>query len=442
MVITKLALPRRTFIRGIGATVALPFLDAMVPAMKAQSKGAPRFTAIYCGNGANMFDWTPPTEGVGFTMSPSLTPLEPFRDRLAVFTGLDNFQATDQGDVGGQHPRAAPAFMSCAHPKQTEGSDVQAGTTIDQMIAEQICRDTKLPSLEVSVDRNDVVGACDHGYACAYMNSMSWKTPTTPLPSETNPRFVFERMFGIGATAEERLARAREDRSILDALTEEIASLRRRLGSSDRTKLAQYFDAVRDVEQRILKAESTNSDFSVPEQPVGVPETFKEYIELMFDLQVLAFQADITRVSSLMMARENVNRSYPEIGLPEAHHSISHHGNNPEKMKGYTKLNTYHVETLTYYLNKLKAIPEGDGNLLDNTVVLFGSGMSDGNVHNNYNVPVIVVGGQALQVKGNRHTKYPKGTPLANLMLGVMDRFGVQSEKFGDSTSEIDLLTL
>jgi hypothetical protein len=442
MVLTNLALPRRTFIRGIGATVALPVLDAMVPAMKAQSKGAPRFTAIYCGNGANMFDWTPPTEGVGFTMSPSLMPLEPFRDRLAVFSGLDNFQATDQGDVGGQHPRAAPAFMSCAHPKQTEGADVQAGTTIDQMIADRICRDTKLPSLEVSVDRNDVVGACDHGYACAYMNSMSWKTPTTPLPSETNPRFVFERMFGIGATAEERLARAREDRSILDALTVDIAGLRRRLGSSDRTKLAQYFDAVRDVEQRILKAESTNSDFSVPEQPVGVPETFKEYIELMFDLQVLAFQADITRVSSLMMARENVNRSYPEIGLPEAHHSISHHGNNPEKMKAYTKLNTYHVDTLTYYLKKLQAISEGDSNLLDNTVVLFGSGMSDGNVHNNYNVPVIVVGGQALQVKGNRHTKYAKGTPLANLMLGVMDRFGVQSEKFGDSTSEIDLLTL
>jgi len=442
MVITKLALPRRTFIRGIGATVALPFLDAMVPAMRAQAKAAPRFTAIYCGNGANMFDWTPSTEGVGFAMSPSLTPLEPFRDRLVVLTGLDNFQATDQGDVGGQHPRAAPAFMSCAHPKQTEGADVQAGTTIDQMIADRICRDTKLPSLEVSVDRNDVVGACDHGYACAYMNSMSWKTPTTPLPSETNPRFVFERMFGIGATAEERLARAKEDRSILDALTEEIATLRRRLGPGDRSKLGQYFDAVRDVEQRILKAESTNSDFSVPEQPVGVPETFKEYIELMFDLQALAFQADITRVSSLMMARENVNRSYPEIGLPEAHHSISHHGNNPEKMKAYTKLNTYHVETLTYYLNKLKSIPDGDSNLLDNTVVLFGSGMSDGNVHNNYNVPVIVVGGQALQVKGNRHAKYPKGTPLANLMLGVMDRFGVQAEKFGDSTSEIDFLTL
>src|SRR5687768_6135882 len=442
MVITKLALPRRTFIRGLGATVALPFLDAMIPAMRAQAKAAPRCTAIYCGNGANMLDRTPSTEGVNFAMSPSLMPLEPFRDRLLVFTGLDNFQATDQGDVGGQHPRAAPAFMSCAHPKQTEGADVQAGTTIDQMIAERICRDTKLPSLEVSVDRNDVVGACDHGYACAYMNSMSWKTPTTPLPSETNPRFVFERMFGIGATAEERLARAREDRSILDALTEEIAQLRRRLGSSDRTKLAQYFDAVRDVEQRILKAESYNSDFAVPEQPVGVPDTFKEYIELMFDLQVLAFQADITRVSSLMMARENVNRAYPEIGLPEAHHSISHHGNNPDKMKNYTKLNTYHVQTLGYFLKRLKETADGDSNLLDNTVVLWGSGMSDGNVHNNFNVPVVVVGGQALNMKANRHVKYPKGTPLANLMLGVMDRYGVQSERFGDSTSEIDLSTL
>ena len=442
MVITKIALPRRTFIRGIGAAVALPFLDAMVPAMRAQTKGAPRFAAIYCGNGANMFDWTPAAEGVGFEFSPILKPIEAFRDRTLVVTGLDNFQATDQGDVGGQHPRAAPAFMSCVHPKQTEGADVQAGTTIDQLIAQQICRDTKLPSLEVSVDRNDVVGACDHGYACAYMNSMSWRNPTTPLPSETNPRFVFERMFGIGSTAEERLARVKEDRSILDGLTQEIAHLRGRLGAHDRTKLGQYFDAVRDVEQRIAKAESTNSDFAVPEQPVGVPETFKEYIELMFDLQVLAFQADITRVSSLMMARENVNRAYPEIGLPEAHHSISHHGNNPEKMKAYTKLNTYHIETLGYFLKKLQETADSDGNLLDNTVVLWGSGMSDGNVHNNFNVPVVVVGGRNLQVKANRHVKSPKGTPLANLMLGVMDRFGVEREKFGDSTAEIDLLTL
>jgi hypothetical protein len=274
------------------------------------------------------------------------------------------------------------------------------------------------------------------------MNSLAWRNPTTPLPSETNPRFVFERMFGIGATTEERLARVNEDRSILDGLTQQIAKLSGRLGARDRTKLGEYFDAVRDLEQRIAKAESYNSDFSVPEQPVGVPPTFREYVELMFDLQVLAFQADITRVSSFMMARENINRSYPEIGLPEAHHSMSHHGNNPEKMKAFAKLNTYHVETMTYFLKKLESIPDGDGSLLDHTVVIYGGGMSDGNTHNNYSVPVVMVGGGALSLKGNRHVKFPKGTPLANLMLGVMDRFGVNVDKFGDSTAEIDLLTV
>ena len=443
MIIRKLALPRRTFIRGVGAAIALPVLDAMVPALRAQSsKSAPRFTAIYVGNGANMFDWTPATEGVGFEISPTLKPIEAFREQTLVVTGLDNFQATDQGDVGGQHPRAAPAFMSCAHPKQTEGADIYAGKSVDQFISEKICQDTKLPSLEVSVDRNDVVGACDHGYACAYMNSLAWKTPTMPLPMETNPRFVFERMFGIGATPEERQERVHEDRSILDGLSEQIAHVRRRLGASDRVKLAQYFDAVRDVEQRIVRAESTNSDFSVPDMPVGVPATFKEYVELMFDLQVLAFQADITRVSTFMMARENITRAYPEIGLPDAHHSISHHGNNPEKMKGYSKLNTYHIEMLSYYLKKLQETADGDVNLLDQTVVLYGSGMSDGNVHNNYNVPVLVAGGKGLGVRSNRHMKYQKGTPLANLMLGLVDRFGVEMDKFGDSTSEIDVSTL
>jgi len=410
--------------------------------MKAASPSVPRFAPIYIGNGANMFEWTPATEGVGFELSPSLQPLAPFRDQMMVLTGLDNFPATDQGDVGGQHPRAAPAFMSCMHPKATEGSDVEAGTTIDQIIAERICRDTKLPSLEVSVDRNDVVGACDHGYACAYMNSLSWKTPTTPLPMETNPRFVFERLFGVGATPEERAARVNEDRSILDRLSEQIAKLNGRLGTRDRTKLGEYFDAVRDLEQRIAKAESYNSDFSVPEQPVGVPPTFREYVELMFDLQVLAFQADITRVSTFMMCRENINRSYPEIGLPEAHHSMSHHGNNPEKMKNFAKLNHYHVDTMSYFLKKLASVPDGDGTLLDSTVVLYGHGMSDANVHNNYNVPLVLVGGKTLQLKGNRHVKFAKGTPLANMMLGLMDRYGVQSEKFGDSTAEIDLLTL
>jgi hypothetical protein len=441
MVITKRALPRRTFIRGMGATLALPLLDAMVPAMSALSKAAPRFAAIYCGNGANMNDWTPATEGAGFAFSPILRPLEAFRDRTLVFTGLDNFPATDQGDSGGQHPRAAPAFMSCVHPKQTEGADVQAGTTIDQLIAQQICRDSKLSSLEVAVDRNDVVGACDHGYACAYMNSMSWKTPTMPLPSETNPRFVFERLFGSGDTAEARVARSREDRSLLDGVTQEIAHLRRKLGPRDGVKLSEYLDAIRDVEQRIAKSETHNTDFAVPARPVGVPETFKEYAELMFDLQVLAFQADITRVSSFLMARENVDRSYTEIGLPEAHHSMSHHANNPEKMALFSKLNTYHVETLAYFLKKLQAIPDGDGSLLDHSIVLYGSGMSDGNTHNNFNVPVVVVGGRDQQMKGNRHLKYPKGTPLANLSLSLMDKFGVNLDRFGDSTGELDLLS-
>ena len=441
MVITRLALPRRTFIRGMGATLALPLLDAMVPAMSALSKGAPRFAAIYCGNGANMNDWTPATEGVGFAFSPILKPLEAFRDRTLVLTGLDNFPATDQGDSGGQHPRAAPAFMSCVHPKQTEGADVQAGTTIDQLIARQICRDSKLASLELAVDRNDVVGACDHGYACAYMNSMSWKTPTMPLPSETNPRAVFERLFGSGDTAEARVVRSQEDRSILDGVMQEISQLRRRVGPRDGAKLSEYLDAIRDVERRIAKSESYNGDFAVPERPAGVPETFKEYAELMFDLQALAFQADITRVSSFLMARENVNRSYSEIGLPEAHHSMSHHGNNPEKMAVYSKLNTYHVETLAYFLRKLQAIPDGDGTLLDHSIVLYGSGMSDGNTHNNFNVPVVVVGGRDQQMKGNRHLVYQKGTPLANLSLSLMDKFGVNLERFGDSTGELDLLS-
>ena len=441
MVITKMALPRRTFLRGVGATLALPFLDAMVPAMSARAPGASRFAVIYVGNGMNMFDWIPPTEGLGFELSPILQPLEPFRNRALVLTGLDNYPATDQGDTGGQHPRAAPAFMSSVHPKQTEGADVQAGTTVDQMIAELICRDSKLPSLEVSVDRNDVVGACDHGYACAYMNSMSWKSPTQPLPAETNPRFVFERLFGSGDTAEARAIRVQEDRSILDGLAEEISALSSRLGGHDRTKLGEYLGAIRDVEQRIARAELTNSDFAVPERPVGVPETFREYAELMFDLQVLAFQADVTRVTSFMMARENINRSYNEIGLPEAHHSMSHHGNNPEKMQDFSKLNTYHVDAVTYYLDKLQSVPDGDGTLLDGTVVLYGSGMSDGNTHNNYSVPVVVIGGPENGVEGNRHLVYPKGTPLANLSLSLLSKFGVGVEQFGDSTGQLPLLS-
>ena len=441
MVITKMSLPRRTFLRGMGATVALPLLDAMVPALSAMAKAAPRFAAFYVGNGANMNDWTPTAEGVGFTFSPILKPLEAFRDRTLVLTGLDNFPAMDQGDAGGQHSRAPVGFMSGVHAKQTEGADVRAGTTIDQIVAQELSKDLKLPSLELAVDRFDVVGACEHGYACTYMNTMSWKTPTMPLPAETHPRFVFERLFGSGDTTQERVARSEEDRSILDAVTQEISQLRRRLGPGDSAKLSEYLDAIRDVEQHIAKVEAYNSDLAVPERPVGVPETFREHAELMCDLQALAFQADITRVSSFMLARESSPRPYPEIGLAEAHHSTSHHGNDPQKMALYSKLNTYHVQTVAYFLKKLQSIPDGDGTLLDHALVIYGSGMSDGNIHNNLNVPVVVVGGRDQQIKGNRHLRYPKGTPLANLSLTLLGKLGVPLETFGDSTGELDLLS-
>lgn len=440
MVIRKTALPRRTLLRGMGAAVALPFLDAMVPAMSARTTAVPRFSAIYVGNGVNVSAWTPAAEGAGFAFSPTLKPLEPLRERTLVLSGLDNFPATDQGDAGGQHPRAAPAFMSSVHPKQTEGADVRAGTTMDQMIAQRIGQDSKLLSLEVAVDRNDVVGACDHGYACAYMNSMSWKTPTMPLPAEVSPRFVFERLFGSGNTAEERHERSVEDRSILDGVTQEIASLQKHLGAGDRNKLGEYFDSVREVEQRIAKTESSNRNLVIPGRPMGEPATFREHAELMFDLQALAFQADITRVTSFLMARENITRAYNEIGVPEAHHAVSHHQNNPEKLAMYAKINTYHIDTLAYFVRKLQSIPDGDGTLLDHTVVLYGAGMSDGNTHNNYNVPVVLMGGRDQRIECNRHVTYPKGTPLANLSLSLMLKFGVPAETFGNSTGKLQLL--
>ena len=445
MVITKLALPRRTFIRGMGATVALPFLDAMVPALRAQAKGAPRFTAIYCGNGANMVDWTPATDGVGFEMSPSLKPIEAFRDRLLVVTGLDNFQATDQGDVGGQHPRAAPAFMSCAHPKQTEGADVQAGTTIDQ-----IDRREDLPRHEAAVARS--LGRPQRRRRRVrprlrlrlHELDVVEDARRSRCRSETNPRFVFERMFGVGATAEERLARVQEDRSILDGLTQEISHLRSRLGASDRTKLGQYFDAVRDVEQRIVegridqqrlrgarsagrRARNVQGIHRADVRPAGAGVPGRHHARQLADDGARKRQSRVSRDwpargASLDLAPRE--QSGEDEELHEAEH-LSHRNARifPQEAAGDQA--------------------DSDGSLLDHTVVLWGSGMSDGNVHNNYNVPVVVVGGRnRCRSRANRHVKSPKGTPLANLMLGVMDRFGVERDKFGDSTSEIDLLTV
>lgn len=445
MLITKMSLPRRTFLRGMGTTLALPLLDAMVPALSAMgntpAKPVRRFGAVYIGNGANMSQWTPVTEGVGFEVSPILKPLETLRDRMLVLTGLDNWPAMDQGDTGGQHSRSGVAFMSAVHAKQTEGADLRAGATIDQIAAQELCKDSKLPSLELALDRIDVVGACEHRYACAYVNSISWRTPTMPLPMETNPRFVFERLFGSGDTTEERLARSQEDRSILDVVTKQISRLQRTLGPRDSAKLSEYLDAIRDVERRIERVEAQNAELEVPERPLGIPSTVKEHAELMFDLQVLAFQADITRVSTLMLAREISSQTYSEIDLPDGHHSISHHGNNPEKQANYAKLNTYHIQLFADFLKKLQSTTEGDGTLLDHSLVLYGSGMSEGNTHNNLNVPVLVAGGAGGQIKGGRHLRYPKGTPLANLSLTLLEKVGLPMETFGDSTGKLDLLS-
>jgi len=445
MLITKLHLPRRTFLRGAGVALALPFLDAMVPALSAMKNTAAqpvrRFGTVYIGNGKNMAKWTPATEGSGFEFSPTLKPLEPLRDQLVVVTGLDNWPAMDQGDAGGQHSRTGPAFMSGVHPKQTEGADVRAGITIDQIAAQVLCKDSKLSSLEMALDRTDVVGACEHKYACAYINSICWRTATTPLPMETNPRFVFERLFGSGDTVEERLARSEEDRSILDVITSEIGRLRRTLNPHDGLKLGEYLDAIRDVEQRIQRVEASNVELAVPDRPAGIPQTVKEHAELMFDLQLLAFQADITRVSTLMLAREISGTTYNEIGLPDGHHSISHHGNNPEKIQNYTKLNTYHMQMFADFLKKMAATNDGDGSLLDHSILLYGSGMSEGNVHNNLDVPVLVAGGADGRLKGGRHVRYPKGTPLANLGLTLLDKMGVPVENFGDSTGKLEVLS-
>jgi hypothetical protein len=445
MIITKMALPRRTFLRGIGVTLALPLLDAMIPALSPLAKAAARpprrFGCVYIGNGVAPGQWTPATEGANFTLPRILQPLEPLRNRLVVVTGLDNMPATAMGDGSGEHSRAGAAFLSAAHPKQTEGPDLRAGTTVDQIIAAEICKDTQLSSLELAMDNNNMAGSCEKGYTCAYENSISWRTPTMPLPMEINPRFAFERLFGSGGSAEERLARRRHDRSILDVVTKEVSRLNTSLGPRDSAKLSEYLDAIRDIEKRIEKVEAQNA-IELPDRPLGIPNTVKEHAGLMFDLQVLAFQADITRVSSFMLAREACNVTYDEIGVAEGHHASSHHGGNPAKLAAYAAINTYHVQLFADFLTKLRATPDGDGTLLDHSLFLYGSGISDGNIHSHLDLPILVLGGAAGTIKGGRHIRTPKGTPLANLLLTLADKMGVPTKSIGDSTGELDLVDL
>jgi hypothetical protein len=443
MIVKKMSLPRRTFLRGLGATVSLPLLEAMVPAFTAiaqtAAKPVQRVAFFYVPNGIQLINWHPSTEGPGFEVTPILSPLASVRDQMVVVSGLANSQA-DALDIGsGSHARAAGTWLNGVRPKRTEGADIQAGTTVDQYAARVLGKDTPLSSLQLALEPSFVVGNCEGGYSCTYVNTMSWQTPTLPLPMETNPHAVFERLFGDGSGGAARLAEMRANRSILDAMKEDMVRLQRALGSRDRSTVDEYLGAVRDVEQRLQKTASRTDPSSQPsiEAPLGIPDSFDEHAKLLLDLQLLAFQADITRVVTFQIARELSTRSYPEVGVPEAHHDISHYANNPEKMAKNTKINTYHVGLFAHLVEKMKATPDGDGSLLDHSMMLYGSGMGDGNLHRHHDLPLVVVGGGCGQLQGGRHLRFANDTPMMNLGLSLLDKIGVELESVGDSTGRL-----
>jgi hypothetical protein len=442
MIATRKALPRRTFLRGMGATVALPLLDAMIPSMTALARTAAapvrRLGFVYMPMGCDIARWTPPGEAGRLTeLSPALESLRPVMDQLTVVTNLELKNA-----YPGTHATSNAAFLSAARAKWTESSDYYLGTTVDQIAAQEIGRDTLLPSLELSMDLLQTVGQCDNGYACVYQNNLSWSSPTTPLPAEAHPRIVFERLFGDGGSTAERRAALQRRASLLDWIRDDVSRLQRRLGPDDRTRVDQYLDTVREVERRIQRAESSTVDQPLPDldRPVGVPAAYADHARLMFDLQVLALQADVTRVITFQLARETSNRTYPEIGVPDPHHPLTHHGNNPEKVARMAKINAFHVSLFAYFLEKLKATPDGDGCLLDNVLYLYGSGMGDPNVHDHVNLPVLVAGGGAGRLRGARHITYAEPTPLANLHLTLLEKVGVRMDAFADSTGTIEEL--
>mgnify|MGYP001190565240 FL=1 len=449
MVITKKYLPRRTVLRGLGTALALPFLDGMVPALVALRNTAAnpirRFGAVYVPNGMEMRQWTPKGEGQNFEFSRILKPLEAFRNQVNILSGLADKPAIPrQGEGVGDHARAASTWLTGVHVKKTEGPDIRAGQSLDQLIAKQVGQATQLASLELALDSVEVLGACDQGYSCAYANTISWRTPTTPLPMENDPRAVFERLFGAADStdAAARLARLREDRSVLDFVSAEANGLKRSLGAADSSKLTQYLDAVRDVERRIQTAErQADREMPVFEQPIGIPDTFEQHAKLMYDLWLLAFQTDLTRVGTFMMGKEVTGRSYPEIGVSSGHHGVSHHQNDPKQLEALAKINNYHIQMFSHFLDKMSSTPDGDGSLLDHTLLLYGTGISDGNLHFHLDLPMLVAGGAAGNLKGGRHLQYHDDSPLTNLYLAVLDKLGIPVEHFGDSTGQIEYLT-
>jgi len=442
MFVFKRALPRRTFLQAMGSTIALPFLDAMVPALSAQSvKPAPRLGFIYIANGVIQSQWNPATEGAGFELTPLLQPFAKVRDSVSVLSGLSHLQADTFGDGTGDHPRASAVWLTGVHAydRAQPGVEVKLATTADQIAAQAIGRTSRIPSLELSVDQ-PTQGGCDSG-DCFYINTVSWRNEKTPNPTESHPRVLFERLFGDGGDTASRLARARSEGSILDSVREEAARVANSLGRGDKAKLGEYLDSVREVEQRIQHTEAQPVDIDLPDRPTDIPESFDAHTKLMLDLQALAFQADITRVFTMVLSRELSTKTFVNIGVPEQHHAVSHHRNDPELIAKKARIDLYQAQLCAYFLERLQAIPDGEGTLLDHSLILYGGGMGDGNLHRHSDLPTLMAGRLGGAFNGGHHLKYPLDTPMSNLLLVILDKVGVRLDKIGDSTGRLPLAT-
>ena len=456
MFLTQKHLPRRTMLKGIGAAVALPMLEAMVPAGRAAAAASTpklRLVAmemVHGCAGSTAFGlkknlWSPADVGRSFDLAPtSLAPLEPYRDFLTLVSNTDvhNAEAFTPPEIGGDHFRSAAVFLTQAHPHQTQGSDLHAGTSLDQLFARKVGDETPIPSMQLCIENIDQAGGCFYGYSCAYTDSISWASPTEPLPMVRDPRAVFDQLFGVGATAAARADRRRKDRSILDWVTESVADLKGRLGASDRERLGAYLDDVREIERRIQKVEAFNASGDareLPAAPIGVPDSYEEHVKLMFDLQALAFASDITRVFAFKMSRDVSNRVFPATGVTTGFHIASHHNDRDDRILDFAKINKYHVSLLPYFLEKLKSTPDGDGNLLERSLLVYGSPMGNPNVHNHKRCPLLLMGRAGGALAGNLHVKAADGTPMANVMLAALQKLGVEIDSFGDSSGSLDL---
>jgi hypothetical protein len=448
--ITGKHLSRRSMLRGAGAALALPLFDSMVPALRAAknpaSGQAVRLAFLYVPNGIIPGAWTPKKEGADFEFTRTMKPIEAFREHITVLSGLAQINGRALGDGAGDHARAGATWLTGAHPTKTEGAGIRAGISADQVAAKEFAKSTQLASLEICLDSPQLAGGCDSGYSGAYTNTISWRGPSTPNPMEMNPRALFERLFGDGDSTDPaaRMNSLKDQGSILDYLTVDIDRMESNLGARDRSKLSEYLESIRDVERRIQKAEEQNATMKIPviERPAGVPAEFEDHARLMMDMQVIAFQADLTRVITFLIGHEASSRSYRQIGISDGHHPLTHHENDPEKIEKVTQIDTYHVNLLSYYLDKFKSTPDGDGSLLDHSMILYGSSICDGNAHTHHNLPLILIGGAGGQLKGNRHLKFKEETPMNNLLLTMLDKAHVPvPEKLGDSTGELKLLT-